>query len=108
MFGLSVIGMLLYLMLQFVMTVRHDLIMKTQEYQLQVAQQISECSRLYLVNRCAPKERIPAMQVQCSEWELCMQKDPKEVGRLKVGAETLADILNKLVDPLSYKTMVIE
>lgn len=34
-----------------------------------------------------------------------MQRDPKEVGRLKVGAETLAEILNKLIEPLSYKTM---
>jgi len=26
--------------------------------------------------------------------------------RLKVGAETLAEILNKLIEPLSYKAMV--
>ena len=36
-----------------------------------------------------------------------MSRDPKEVGRLKVGAETIAEILNKLVEPLSYKTMVV-
>ena len=51
-------------------------------------------------------DRIPAMEALCQEWEICMLRDPKEVGRLQVGAETLAEILNKLVDPLSYKTMV--
>lgn len=34
-----------------------------------------------------------------------MQRDPSEVGRMKVGAETLAEVLNKLIEPLSYKTM---
>lgn len=28
------------------------------------------------------------------------------VGRLAVGAETIAEIMGKLVDPLSYKTLV--
>ena len=67
--------------------------------------QVAECTKLYMMNRCEPHDRIPAIEKLCKEWELCMKRDPKEIGRLKVGAETLAEILNKLVDPLSYKTM---
>jgi hypothetical protein len=43
-------------------------------------QQISECTKSYLLNKCSPKERIPAMQQLCKEWETCMRKDPKEIG----------------------------
>ena len=35
-----------------------------------------------------------------------MNRDPKEVGRLQVGAETLTEVLNKLFEPMTYKTMV--
>ncbi|TPX57595.1 hypothetical protein PhCBS80983_g03721 [Powellomyces hirtus] len=104
-FSMLVIGMMLYLGVQFILTVRHDLDMKAEEYSLDIMQQVSECSKNYLENRCDPRTRVQFMQKACSEWELCMQRDPKEVGRLKVGAETLAEILNKLVEPLSYKTM---
>lgn len=66
---------------------------------------ISECQTSYLTNRCDPDTRIPAMQSLCTEWEKCMAKDPKEIGKLKVFTETLAEIVNKFIEPLSYKSM---
>ena len=68
--------------------------------------QVNECSSMYIQNKCHPETRIPAIESLCNEWQKCMLRDPKEVGRLKVGAETLAEVLNKLVDPLSYKAML--
>ncbi|KAI8824817.1 Di-sulfide bridge nucleocytoplasmic transport domain-containing protein [Fimicolochytrium jonesii] len=105
-FSTVIIGIMLYIIVQFVLTVQHDLDMKAEEYSLDIIHQVSECSKNYLENRCDPSTRVQYMQKACTDWEKCMQRDPKEVGRLKVGAETLAEILNKLVEPLSYKTMV--
>ncbi|KAJ1548337.1 hypothetical protein HK096_002094 [Nowakowskiella sp. JEL0078] len=72
-----------------------------------MARQISECSKQYVVNSCSPQaNRAPALETLCSEWEVCMARNPSEIGRLKVGAETLAEVINKLIEPLSLKTMV--
>ncbi|KAJ3147601.1 hypothetical protein HDU89_005217 [Geranomyces variabilis] len=105
-FSLFVLGSMLYVGVQFVLTVRHDLDMKADEYSIDIMQQVTECSKNYIENRCDPSTRTQYVAKACAGWELCMQRDPREIGRLQVGAETLAEILNKLVEPLSYKTML--
>lgn len=105
-FTLFIVSLLGYIILQFVYSVHHDLQIKAEEYSIEISHQVVECANYYRANRCDPDERVPAVDKLCKEWEICMLRDPKEVGRLKVGAETLAEILNKLIEPLSYKTMV--
>ncbi|KAJ3025442.1 UNVERIFIED_CONTAM: hypothetical protein HDU68_007126 [Siphonaria sp. JEL0065] len=106
-FTLFTMCLSIYLIYQFIRTVQHDLEMKAVEYSQEIIQQVHDCSKLYLANKCSPPEhRVPAMQQMCSEWELCMNRDPYEVGRLKVGAEAIAEVLNRLFEPLSVKTMV--
>lgn len=46
------------------------------------------------------------MEKACMAWEACMKKDPSITGRAKLHAETFAEVINSLVDPISYKTMV--
>ncbi|KAI8618632.1 Brl1/Brr6 domain-containing protein, partial [Chytriomyces sp. MP71] len=73
----------------------------------ELIQQAYDCGKLYLANKCSPPEyRLPALQAVCSDWELCMTHDPHEIGRLKVGADAVAEVLNRLFEPLSLKTMV--
>ena len=49
---------------------------------------------------------IPAMVQQCANWESCMNRDPSTVGRAKVGAELIAEVVNGFVEPISWKTLV--
>ncbi|KAI8804139.1 Di-sulfide bridge nucleocytoplasmic transport domain-containing protein [Cladochytrium replicatum] len=105
-FSIVMVAVTIYIVIHLVLTVRHDLKMKVDENVLEITAQIAECSKQYVLNSCAPETRAPALDRTCREWEVCMIRDPREVGRLKVGAETIAEILNKLVDPLSYKTMI--
>ena len=42
-------------------------------------QEIAECTRSYFENKCHPDERIPAIEKLCTEWHLCMNRDPQEV-----------------------------
>ncbi|KAI8850505.1 Brl1/Brr6 domain-containing protein, partial [Chytridium lagenaria] len=75
-FTLFVMGMTVFLVVQFVLTVHHDLQMKAEEYSAEITQQVLECNKQYLANKCSPiAERLPAMQVLCNEWELCMSRD---------------------------------
>ncbi|KAI8909238.1 Di-sulfide bridge nucleocytoplasmic transport domain-containing protein [Entophlyctis helioformis] len=80
-----------------------DLALKMMLAIPKITHQVAECTKAYYTNRCMPGERVPAVEAFCKEWEICMGRDPKKWG---VGAETLAEILNKLVEPLSYKTMI--
>jgi len=63
------------------------------------------CAHHYKTNLCASNP-IPAIIQQCSDWEACMQRDPTVIGRAKVGAELIAEIVNSFVEPISWKTLV--
>jgi hypothetical protein len=43
---------------------------------------------------------------QCASWQTCMNRDPTIVGRAKVGAEMIAEVINGFVEPISWKTLV--
>jgi hypothetical protein len=105
-FNLSLVLAFLYLAIQFIVTVQRDVDRRVTQYSSDILHQIQTCTALYLTNRCAPTERVPMMEKQCTEWETCMNQDPTGVGRAKVGAETFAEIINGFVDPISWKTMV--
>jgi Di-sulfide bridge nucleocytoplasmic transport domain len=70
--------------------------------------EISQCTKLYLANKCDPAHRIPHMESTCLEWEECMNRDPSVVGRARVAAETFAQVVNSFVEEISWKTLVRE
>ncbi|KAK9702203.1 hypothetical protein K7432_011364 [Basidiobolus ranarum] len=106
-FNLVLVAISLYIILQFIYTVQKDVDIKVEEYSAGILQEIGQCSRNYMDNRCAPPEsRLPAMENPCNIWEACMRRDPTVIGRAKVSAETFAEILNNFVEPISYKTMM--
>ena len=72
-----------------------------------LAEQIATCAHRYEINKCFPlSQRVPALARQCADWELCMQKDPSGVGRARVVAETIGEVINSFVEPISWKTLV--
>lgn len=46
------------------------------------------------------------MMQQCATWETCMTRDPSVVGRAKVGAQMLGEVMDSFVDSISWKTWV--
>lgn len=106
MFNLSLIMLLLYAVFCFYLTIRHDVDKKVSEFSSTILAEMSLCQRRYVENRCAPDMRVPAMEATCGSWEKCMTRDPAQVGRARVSAETFAEIINSFIEPISYKTMV--
>jgi len=70
-----------------------------------MVQEIALCALQYKNNLCASSP-IPAMAQQCGIWETCMQRDPTIIGRAKVSAELIAEVVNGFVEPISWKTLV--
>ncbi|PWW77585.1 hypothetical protein C7212DRAFT_277586 [Tuber magnatum] len=104
-FNLSMVLLLLYAVFCFYLTVRRDVDQKVEEYSAEIVQEMSQCAKEYVDNRCDPNMRVPAMEIRCAAWERCMNRDPTQIGRAKVSAETFADIINSFIEPISYKTM---
>lgn len=69
--------------------------------------QMNDCAHEYTKNRCAPiNERLPALNVMCNEWEVCMNQDPSSVMKLQVSAKNVAEIINEFVGVMSFKAWV--
>jgi hypothetical protein len=105
-FNAFLICLILYLTLQFIKTVRRDVELKVEEYKTIILNEIAQCSKQYLENRCHPNERVPAIDKACNSWYQCMNRDPTEISWTKISAETIAEIINGFVEPISYKTMI--
>lgn len=105
-FNIFIVMVVLYLTTSFLLTIRADVNTKVKQYSIKRQLEIDECSQKFMVNRCNGGYRAPALEELCSRWEECMSQDPDEVGRARVSAQTFAEILNSLIDPISFKTMV--
>ncbi|KAG9087737.1 hypothetical protein FRC06_002378 [Ceratobasidium sp. 370] len=84
----------LYIIIVIVVTVRRDIEDKVATYTGENAAAIQHCTSQYLLNKCGPDLAIPHMKQFCDEWERCMQRDASVVGRARVAAETLAEVVN--------------
>lgn len=104
-FNLSLILVFLYLLVQFILTVQRDVEQRISEYSMDIVQEIAQCALHFKTNLCATNP-IPAMMRQCAAWETCMNRDPSKVGRARVGAELIAEVVNGFVEPISWKTLI--
>lgn len=96
----------LYMIYSFWATIKADVDKASDDAMAEVLSEMATCSKNYVENRCGSDQRLPALEVICSNWELCMNRDPSAVRRAKVSAHTFAEILNSFVEPISLKTMV--
>ncbi|KAF9242358.1 Di-sulfide bridge nucleocytoplasmic transport domain-containing protein [Melanogaster broomeanus] len=104
-FNLSLVLVFLYLLVQFILTVQRDVEHRIAEYSMDIVQEIGACASQYKDNFCE-NNQIPAMARQCAAWEACMNRDPTTVGRARIGAELIAEVVNGFVEPISWKTLV--
>lgn len=70
--------------------------------------EMSKCRSDYIDNKCAPVEkRLPAMFQLCEQWHACMNKNPDHLKRVQLGAKNIVEIINEIVDTMSYKTIAL-
>ncbi|KAF8453600.1 Di-sulfide bridge nucleocytoplasmic transport domain-containing protein [Terfezia claveryi] len=104
-FNISIVIVVLYLLISFLRTIQADVDTKVKQSAQKRLSEILECTNQFIANRCGTGYRVPAVEALCASWEACMNQDPDEVGRAKVSAQTFAEILNSLIEPISYKAM---
>jgi hypothetical protein len=99
-------GFLMYIIYSFWATIRQDVDMKVQESATATLEDMANCAREYMQNKCNAQHRVPAMEGLCNNWESCMNRDPYKVARAKISAHTFAEIFTSFIEPISYKAMV--
>jgi len=96
----------MWILWSFWATIRSDVDKRSSEAIAELLAEMAACAQQYTDNRCARDTRVPAMETVCNNWEKCMNRDPRSVGRAKVSAHTFAEIFNSFLEPISYKAMV--
>jgi len=101
-----IVFFIIYIIYSFWSTIRSDVDKKSQEAAAEILAEMAVCAQNYRENRCERDTRVPAMETVCVNWEKCMNRDPRSVGRARVSAHTFAEIFNSFIEPISYKAMV--
>ncbi|KAH7103130.1 nuclear membrane protein [Auriculariales sp. MPI-PUGE-AT-0066] len=105
-FNLSVVFVALYLAIAFIVTVQRDVEHRVTENSLTLLAEISTCRTEWEANHCASEYRAPVLVHQCAEWQACMNRDPTVVGRARVTAEMVGEVVNGFVEPISWKALI--
>ncbi|KAF8679706.1 ATPase GET3 [Rhizoctonia solani] len=105
-FNTSLILGFLYILVIIIVTVRRDIEDNISVYMGENAAQITQCTSQFTLNKCEKEdERVPHMKQFCDEWARCMKRDASIVGRTRIAAETLAEVVNGFVEPITWKTL---
>ncbi|KAI1929107.1 hypothetical protein LOZ65_001861 [Ophidiomyces ophidiicola] len=107
-FNLILAFLTLYVIITFLLAIQHDVTRASEEVSADILAEMATCAKNYVENRCSGTDgkRLPALETVCDNWERCMNRDPAKVGRAKVSAQTLAEIFNGFIEPISFKTMI--
>ena len=95
-----------YLIYCFWSAVKGDVDKRADEAMADAMAKIKVCADDYRNNYCDRTPRPPYAENLCNEWDRCMNRDPRKVGRAKVSAHTFAEIFNSFIEPISYKAML--
>ncbi|KAK2802915.1 hypothetical protein FQN51_004178 [Onygenales sp. PD_10] len=106
-FNLILAFLTLYIIVAFLLAIQADVERASEEVSADILAEMAVCAKNYMENRCSGDDgrRLPALEAVCENWERCMNRDPAKVGRAKVSAQTLAEIFNGFIEPISFKTM---
>lgn len=95
-----------YMIFWFMSAVRTEFDHAAEAKSEAILNEMSVCTKNYVDNKCSGKARVPALETVCENWERCMNRDPHRVGRAKLSAHTMAEIINSFIDPISWKAIV--
>lgn len=105
-FNILIVGLIAYFVIIFITTIRADINNKLELYVTDSLQEISRCSKEFYRNKCNGERIPPILENQCSNWLRCMNRDPQLIGKSRITAEMLAEILNGFIKPISWKSMI--
>ncbi|SCU95578.1 LADA_0G16336g1_1 [Lachancea dasiensis] len=109
-FNTTVVSGILYLCVRFIQLINRDVERKVQFRAAAASAVMAECKSRFAQNQCQGLLRPPWLEPQCAHWARCMNGEAPEslsVHSAVIYAETLAEILNGFLKPISLKSIGI-
>lgn len=103
--NIVVVGILIYIMANFIITIQNDVSMRTEIMLEKERKRIAHCATEYQVYHCDADRVGSAVVSLCENLKACMNLPDPRIERSAVAAETFAQIVNTFVHNISYKTM---
>lgn len=107
--NIAVVLAAFYFVWRFYKVISVDIQHKIELYTIELMEEVARCLREYTRNRCSVEngnKRIPALELMCTKWKKCMNRDPAHIGTGKIAAETFADIVNGFFVHTTWKSLV--
>ncbi|KAG7665749.1 uncharacterized protein J8A68_000769 [[Candida] subhashii] len=105
--NIIIVSIILYLIYIFMKTIQSDINHKLELHTMEAIHEISQCSTQYIRNRCNQQERVPAIEKECLILEKCQNRDPGQLAKSKITAETFAEIINGFLNGISWKSLLL-
>ncbi|KAI0476280.1 Di-sulfide bridge nucleocytoplasmic transport domain-containing protein [Xylariaceae sp. FL0804] len=87
---------------------REDFAKARQAFRADIMADIDKCATNYRENKCYPiEQRLPAIYDMCEEWYTCMAQSPDNIRNVQLGAKGIVEIVNEIVETMSYKTIAL-
>ena len=67
---------------------------------------IEEAKRLYILNRCDPSTRVPALEQMCGEWDCLIRNGMSGIKYTRIAIEMLGDIIDGFISKFSIKSIL--
>lgn len=101
------VGALIYSVGNLLYFARIDVSYKIAQKKEEARVIVDEAKRLYVLNRCDPTTRVPAMESQCGQWECLIRDGFSGIKYMRIIAEMFADILDGFVGKFSIKSLAV-
>ncbi|KAJ8130582.1 hypothetical protein O1611_g3052 [Lasiodiplodia mahajangana] len=107
-FSLVCVAGTLWIVWVIVVGLREDFAAAQSVVREELLDEMTKCRSDYIANKCAPvASRLPAMYQLCEQWFACMNKNPDHLKKVQLGAKSIVEIINEIVDTMSYKTLAL-
>ncbi|KAI0111174.1 Di-sulfide bridge nucleocytoplasmic transport domain-containing protein [Nemania sp. FL0031] len=105
-FSFFCVGGTLWILWAIVAGLREDFAAAQSLVREELLDEMAKCRSDYINNKCTPvSERLPAMFQLCEQWFTCMNRNPDHLKKVQLGAKSIVEVLNEIVDTMSYKTI---
>lgn len=106
--NLLISGYGLQLVYSIIATIKKDIELNIAQQTYNLLLEIETCRKSWIENQCHPDTIVPLLQRQCDYWYECMNQKPHLGGKIvATSAQTIGIIVNSLVEPLSFKFLLI-
>lgn len=99
-----VLAAVLYIVSYLLYFITVDVIYKIHLRKEEARAVIAEARRLYIINRCDPATRVPALETQCGEWDCIARNGLSGIRYTKIVVEVVADVLEGFVSKFSLRS----